>query len=83
MFERGLIDRLPWENYLLPKEDFVNEAAEEAAKWAKEQRTKTDEVGYMENVDGHQVKKTIEGYTQNAEQNESTIWQRVKKAKGE
>jgi redox-regulated HSP33 family molecular chaperone len=37
----------------------------------------------MENVDGQQIKKTIEGYTQNAEQNESTIWQRVKKAKGE
>ena len=83
LLERGLIDKLPWEDYLSLKEDFVNEAAEEAAKWAEEQRTKSDEVGYMENVDGHQVKKTIEGYTQNAEQNESTIWQRVKKAKGE
>ena len=83
LFERGLINKLPWEDYLSPKEDFVNEAAEEAAKWAEEQRTKSDEVGYMENVDGHQVKKTIEGYTQNAEQNESTLWQRVKKAKGE
>ena len=83
MFERGLIDKLPWEDYLSPKEDFVNEAAEEAAKWAEEQRTKADEVGYMENIDGHQIKKTIEGYTQNAEQNESTLWQRVKKAKGE
>ena len=83
LLERGLIDKLPWEDYLSPKEDFVNEAAEEAAKWAEEQRTKSDEVGYMENVDGHQVKKTIEGYTQNAEQNESTLWQRVKKAKGE
>ena len=83
LLERGLINKLPWENYLSPKEDFVNEAAEEAAKWAEEQRTKADEVGYMENVDGQQVKKTIEGYTQNAEQNESTLWQRVKKAKGE
>ena len=83
LLERGLINKLPWENYLAPKEDFVNEAAEEAAKWAEEQRTKADEVGYMENVDGQQVKKTIEGYTQNAEQNESTLWQRVKKAKGE
>jgi hypothetical protein len=83
MFERGLINKLPWENYLSPKADFVNEAAEEAAKWADEQRAKADGVGYMENVDGQQVKKTIEGYTQNAEQNESTIWQRVKKAKGE
>jgi hypothetical protein len=83
MFERGLITKLPWENYLSPKADFVDEAAEEAAKWADEQRAKADGVGYMENVDGQQVKKTIEGYTQNAEQNESTIWQRVKKAKGE
>jgi hypothetical protein len=95
MFERGLIDKLPWENYLSPKEDFVDEAAEEAAKWAEEQRAKAlderpgdyvanaDGVGYMENVDGQQVKKTIEGYTQNAEQSESTLWQRVKKAKGE
>jgi len=95
LLDRGLIDKLPWENYLSPKEDFVDEAAEEAAKWAEEQRAKAlderpgdyvanaDGVGYMENVDGHQVKKTIEGYTQNAEQNESTLWQRVKKAKGE
>jgi hypothetical protein len=95
LLERGLINKLPWENYLSPKADFVDEAAEEAAKWAEEQRTKTqderpgdyvvkdDGVGYMENVGGQQVKKTIEGYTQNAEQNESTIWQRVKKAKGE
>ena len=95
LLERGLIAKLPWEDYLSPKEDFVDEAAEEAAKWAEEQRTKSlderpgdyvakaDGIGYMENVDGHQVKKTIEGYTQNAEQSESTIWQRVKKAKGE
>ncbi len=95
LLERGIIKELPWLQYLKPKEDFVDEAAEEAAKWAEEQRTKNlDErpgdyiakpegIGYMENVDGHQVKKTIEGYTQNAEQNESTIWQRVKKAKGE
>jgi hypothetical protein len=83
LLERGLINKLPWENYLSPKADFIDEAAEEAAKWAEEQRTKADGIGYMENVDGQQVKKTIEGYTQNAEQNESTIWQRVKKSKGE
>ena len=35
----------------------------------------------MENVEGHQVKKVIDGYQQNAEQNESTLWNRVKKAK--
>ncbi len=95
LLERGVIKELPWMQYLKPKEDFVDEAAEEAAKWAEEQRAKTlderpgdyvaknDGIGYMENIDGHQVKKTIEGYTQNAEQSDNTIWQRVKKAKGE
>ena len=83
LFEKGVISELPWMQYLKPAEDFVDEAAEEAAKWAEEQRAKAEGIGYMENVDGHQVKKTIEGYTQNAEQSESTIWQRVKKAKGE
>ena len=89
LLEKGVIKELPWMQYLKPKEDYVDEAAEEAAKWAEEQRTKNSDIanpegiGYMENIDGHQVKKTIEGYTQNAEQNESTIWQRVKKAKGE
>jgi hypothetical protein len=93
MFERGLINKLPWENYLAPKADFVDEAAEEAAKWAEEQRTKTlddrpgdyvkeaEGIAYMENVDGHQVKNIIPGYTQNAEQNESTLWNRVQQAK--
>jgi hypothetical protein len=83
LFEKGIIKELPWMQYLKPQADFADEAAEEAAKWAEEQRAKADGIGYMENVDGHQVKKTVEGYTQNAEQNESTIWQRVKKAKGE
>jgi hypothetical protein len=95
LLEKGIITELPWMAYLKPKADFVDDAAEEAAKWAEEQRAKSlderpgdyvakaDGVGYMENVDGQQVKKTIEGYTQNAEQSDSTLWQRVKKAKGE
>jgi hypothetical protein len=84
LLERGLITELPWMEYLKPKEDFSeNDAAAEALKWAQEQieeRTNNPET-YMENVDGHQVKKPIEGYQQNAEQSESTLWQRVKKAK--
>lgn len=108
LLANGTIDRLPWEEYLQPKEDFVDPAVEEAAKWAEENPqteeakaatewaqekmadlerpgdyvTKPEET-YMENVDGHQVKKPIEGYQQNAEQTESTLWQRVKAAKGE
>jgi len=88
LFEKGVLKELPWMQYLKPQADFADDAAEEAAKWAQEQRTKQQEpipdgIDYMENVDGHQVKKTIEGYTQNAEQNETTIWQRVKKVKGD
>ena len=95
LLEKGVIKELPWMAYLTPKADFVDDAAEEAAKWVEEQRAKSlderpgdyiakdDGIGYMENIDGQQVKKTIEGYTQNAEQNDSTLWQRVKKAKGE
>jgi hypothetical protein len=91
LLERGIIDHLPWEDYLKPQADFSdNDAALEAAKWAQEQLeerpgdyiNKPEEVvSYMENVKGQQVKKTIEGYQQNAEQNESTIWQRVKDVK--
>jgi hypothetical protein len=94
LFEKGLLDKLPWDDYLSPKADYVDEAADEAAKWAEEQRVKNIDVerpgdyvkdpegiAYMENVDGHQVKNIIPGYTQNAEQNESTLWNRVQQAK--
>jgi hypothetical protein len=88
LFERGIIDHLPWEDYLKPKADFTdNEAAAEALKWAQEQLderpgdyvSKSSEVSYIENVEGQQVKKTLDGYQQNAEQGEKTIWQRIKK----
>jgi hypothetical protein len=88
LFERGIIDHLPWEDYLKPKADFTdNEAAAEALKWAQEQLderpgdyvSKSNEVSYIENVEGQQVKKTLDGYQQNAEQGEKTIWQRIKK----
>lgn len=66
LYSKGKINKLPWEDYLTAKPDFVDdedtEAAAEAAKWAQEQLEK----------------KT---YVQNEEQSESTIWQRVKKSK--
>lgn len=44
LFEKGIIDKLPWENYLRPQADFSDdEAAEEAAKWAQEQLEKKNE----------------------------------------
>jgi hypothetical protein len=88
LFERGIIKNLPWEDYLKPQADFsANEAALEAAKWAQEQLeerpgdyiSKSNEVSYIENVEGQQVKKTLDGYQQNAEQGEQTLWQRIKK----
>jgi hypothetical protein len=65
------------------------EEANEAKVWANEQLDERpgdyvdpkDGLAYMENVEGQQVKKVIDGYQQNAEQNESTLWNRVKKAK--
>jgi hypothetical protein len=94
MLERGIIDHLPWEDYLKPQADFTDkEAALEAAKWAQEQleerpgdylsesESKKNAVTWMENQGGHQVKKTLEGYEQNAEQSERTIWQRIQDAK--
>lgn len=98
LFEKGAIDKLPWEDYLKPKADFGDdEAAAEAAKWAIEQleKKKEDERGYYIGLDddkekitwmehdeqGNQIIKTKDGYQQNAEQNERTIWQRIQDAK--
>ena len=103
LFDAGLISELPWVSYI------IDDAAEEAKKWAEEnpetveaQEAKEwaeekiltaglDErpgdyipeggVTYMENVAGQQVKKTIDGYTQNAEQGDGTLWQRIQDAK--
>jgi hypothetical protein len=94
LLDRGVIDRLPWEDYLKPKADFHEitdrEVAEEAAKWAAEKleerpgdylSNSDSKIVWMENQDGHQVKKTLDGYQQNAEQSERTIWQRIQDAK--
>ena len=95
LLERGMISRLPWEDYIVAREakkwaeeNPETEEAQQAQEWANE---KLDErpgdylpeggVSYMENVDGHQIKKTIDGYQQNEEQSESTIWKRIKDSK--
>ena len=100
LLENGIIDHLPWEDYLKPEADI---AAEEAKKWAEE-NPETEEATeakewanermderpgdyipaketYMENVDGTQVTKTIEGYHQNEEQTQSTLWNKIQQAK--
>jgi hypothetical protein len=59
------------------------EEAEKAKEWADERiTTNTDDITWMEHDDqGNQIKKTKEGYQQNAEQSERTIWQRIQDAK--
>jgi hypothetical protein len=98
LLEKGIISKLPWEDYLKPIADFGDdEAALEAAKWAQEQLqkntdrpgdhlTETESKKKDNEVDGKGRETTdntkqgrITDYVQNAEQNESTIWQRIKK----
>ena len=74
LFDSGVIDSLPWESYLKPKADFVEDAAEEARKWAEEnpqteeaekakewadeEETKKKELTWFEKEGKEQVKKT-------------------------
>jgi hypothetical protein len=89
MLEKGTIKELPWMRYLRPTSDFIDEAAEEAAKWAEEQRILSEEESKKKdnNLDrerGIESDQEIQrdlGYVQNAEQNKSTLWQRVKAKK--
>ena len=96
LLDNGVIDHLPWEDYLKPQADFVDEAAVEAKKWADEnpdteesakakewaEERGVSDVSWMEHDEqGNQIKRIKENYQQNAEQNERTIWQRIQDAK--
>jgi hypothetical protein len=96
LLAKGIIDQLPWENYLKPQADFVDEAAVEAKKWADEnpdieeaakakewaEERGVSDVSWMEHDEqGNQIKRIKENYQQNAEQSERTIWQRIQDAK--
>jgi len=96
LLAKGVIDHLPWHDYLKPRADFVDEAAVEAKKWAEEnpdteesakakewaEERGASDVSWMEHDEqGNQIKRIKENYTQNAEQNERTIWQRIQDAK--
>jgi hypothetical protein len=96
LLTKGVINHLPWEDYLMPKADFVDEAAVEAKKWADEnpdteesakakewaEERGVSDVSWMEHDEqGNQIKRIKENYQQNAEQNERTIWQRIQDAK--
>jgi hypothetical protein len=110
LLEKGLINKLPWEDYLKAEPDFEDDAEAEAVKWALEQKEKRDAIKSQSSeedrpgdylTDAESKKKDndldgknsgpadqksqgrIEGYIQNAEQSESTIWQRVHKSKND
>ena len=90
LFERDVIKELPWESYLKPQADHVDDAANEAAKWVEEQRVLADEskkkdsdlVGETRDTADQENQRDV-SYVQNAEQTGSTLWQRVKAKKDE
>jgi hypothetical protein len=90
LLERGVIKELPWESYLRPQPDHVDDAASEAAKWIEEQRVFADEskkkdsdlVGETRYTADQENQRNV-SYVQNEEQTGSTLWQRVKAKKDE
>jgi hypothetical protein len=87
LLAKGVIDQLPWEKYLEASPDFTdeeNEAAIEAAKWAAEQLDPKKKDSDMDRARGQGTDTEVQGdlgYVQNAEQNDGTLWKRVKAAK--
>jgi hypothetical protein len=83
LLAQGRISVLPWEQYLEATPDFQDDDdAKEAAKWAAEQveaKKKSNIVDGTIREDAGREKIGLAGYKQNAEQNESTLWQRIKK----
>jgi hypothetical protein len=78
LFSLGRIKELPWIKYMQPEDDFPLEDADaiEAAKWAEEQLSKK-KISWMEHdEEGQQIKK--EGYVQNEEQQQGTLWNQIK-----
>jgi hypothetical protein len=87
LFNKGIIDKLPWEKYLKAQPDYEeNEAALEAARWAEEQleeskKKDSDLDGEDRGTADQENQGNVTGYVQNAEQNQNTLWQRVKNLK--
>ena len=82
LLEQGVIDHLPWDDYLKATADFTDdEAAEEAAKWAMEQlELKKKELTYIDKEGKNQVIRSV-AYKQNAEQSDNTLWSQIKNKK--
>jgi hypothetical protein len=74
LLENGAITELPWMQYLKLKADYTNSAVEES----KKKDSDLDREG--RDSSGQENQRSVE-YVQNAEQNKSTLWQRVKAKK--
>jgi|694.fasta_scaffold22670_7 hypothetical protein len=73
LLERGVIANLPWEDYLKPHPDFSKESEEIKKK-------DSDLDGNDRGTSSQEEQRNIvQGYVQNAEQGEETIWQKIKK----
>ena len=73
LLERGVINKLPWEDYLKAQPDFSEESEESKKK-------DSDLDGNDRRTSGQEEQRNIvQGYVQNAEQGEETIWKKIKK----
>jgi len=73
LLERGVISKLPWEDYLKAQPDFSEESEESKKK-------DSDLDGNNRRTSGQEEQRNIvQGYVQNAEQGEETIWKKIKK----
>jgi hypothetical protein len=86
LYEAGKIDELPWLAYLEPEADYQepDSDAVEAAKWAQEQLEKSKKKDSdLDGEAGPESDQTqsgpLAGYIQNAEQNEETLWEKIKR----
>jgi hypothetical protein len=73
LLERGVINKLPWEDYLKAQPDFSEESEESKKK-------DSDLDGNNRRASSQEEQRNIvQGYVQNAEQGEETIWKKIKK----
>jgi len=86
LLEAGKINQLPWLEYLEPEADYQDEDpdAVEAARWAQEQleksKKKDSDLDGETGVNADQKEsRSLTGYIQNEEQNQETLWERIKR----
>lgn len=81
LLESGIISVLPWElppYTMLPTADNVTPDLERPGDYLTPPESKTV---WIEKDGNRQVRKEIDGYQQNAEQSNSTLWNRIKDSK--